>query len=475
MRTPIPDTVRRVRPVRASTKDFALAPVSLLTRHRTDPRPMRAQPPAMRLGKARRLRRRPRTQRLAKRRHPAMTRLQVPLAAAASAAMPRHRSLPADVTGHECSAREPMDCYVGPEATAGRGICHGGTRSCKGGKWEECVGQVLPQDEACNRLDDDCDGNVDEGTDVPCADGNAGCSLASDGTIACRGACRAGVKHCSDGVLDTQCSGQVLPEAKELCGAATAVDDNCDGATDEVCACSPGETQQCYNGPSETKDVGTCKHGTQTCDGGTFGPCMNEVGPVAETCMNEGGDDDCNTIEDDVPKRGDACTTAAQGICHSGALQCDSGQLRCRTAVAVSETCNMLDDDCDGTVDEGLLQTDTNNCGQCGQRCDAGQVCCAAQCVDKASDSRNCGTCGNACPSSASTCCAGRCVDAQSDTADCGVCAHACGTNELCCGGDCVSRIADDHCGSCTNSCSSLQTCCPSATCGILDALGICL
>jgi hypothetical protein len=134
--------------------------------------------------------------------------------------------------------------------------------------------------------------------------------------------------------------------------------------------------------------------------------------------MNEGADDDCNKIVDDVPMLGNACSTAALGRCHPGTLQCDGGELRCLAPTPAAETCNMLDDDCDGAVDEGLLETDPNNCGSCG---------------------------------------------------------HHCAAEEQCCGGGCVSKVADDHCGSCMNACSSIQTCCPSGTCGILDALGICL
>ncbi|MBI5516831.1 MAG: M23 family metallopeptidase [Deltaproteobacteria bacterium] len=53
-------------------------------------------------------------------------------------------------------------CYAGPAGTAGRGVCRAGTETCAGGRWGACAGQVLPRAEACNRLDDDCDGRVDD-------------------------------------------------------------------------------------------------------------------------------------------------------------------------------------------------------------------------------------------------------------------------------------------------------------------------
>ncbi len=54
-------------------------------------------------------------------------------------------------------------CYTGPSGTAGRGICRNGTQTCGAGAWRGCSGQVVPRAETCNRLDDDCDGRVDDG------------------------------------------------------------------------------------------------------------------------------------------------------------------------------------------------------------------------------------------------------------------------------------------------------------------------
>lgn len=299
-------------------------------------------------------------------------------------------SIPPDIAGQQCST-DTAPCYLGPDGTEGRGPCHAGTRTCRDGRWQECIGQVTPQLELCNNADDDCDERVDEDTDVICTDGNAGCSATADGMFTCKGICRPGVKHCEHGVVQAECGHQVLPKKDEMCNAMIAVDDDCDGSTDETCMCKPGQSQQCYSGPADTKEVGVCKHGNQMCNNGTFGPCVGEVVPVAETC-------------------------------------------------------NMLDDDCDRSVDEGLLETDPNNCGQCGQHCGPAQSCCA-----------------------------GRCVDSLSDIANCGACGHACGAEELCCSGECVSKVSNDHCGSCTNICSSILICCPTGTCGILNTLGICL
>lgn len=65
-------------------------------------------------------------------------------------------------------------------------------------------------------------------------------------------------------------------------------------------ACSPGSTASCYTGPSGTTDVGLCQSGTKTCDGsGTgYGACVGEVLPATEVCDNM-IDEDCDGTADD--------------------------------------------------------------------------------------------------------------------------------------------------------------------------------
>ena len=45
-----------------------------------------------------------------------------------------------------------------------RGVCRAGSQACAAGAWGACTGEVGPSMERCgNRLDDDCDGTVDNG------------------------------------------------------------------------------------------------------------------------------------------------------------------------------------------------------------------------------------------------------------------------------------------------------------------------
>ena len=70
------------------------------------------------------------------------------------------------------------DCYTGPEGTLNVGICSMGEQSCNRGQWygthptqgqiaDFCGGEILPQEEICNGADDNCDGIVDYGEEIP--------------------------------------------------------------------------------------------------------------------------------------------------------------------------------------------------------------------------------------------------------------------------------------------------------------------
>ena len=85
-------------------------------------------------------------------------------------------------------------------------------------------------------------------------------------------------------------------------------------------------------------------------------------------------------------------STKGIGICKAGSL---SNSVCTGEVTPTTEICDGKDDDCDGTVDEGLssccsgatksLQTDEQNCGKCGQVCSSTQVCDSGVCSAKAS------------------------------------------------------------------------------------------
>ncbi len=65
------------------------------------------------------------------------------------------------------------------------GVCEPGTRRCVDGRWTDCEGGVGPAEELCNGLDDDCDGQTDEdyGVGLRCFAGLGACRR--EGVMVC--------------------------------------------------------------------------------------------------------------------------------------------------------------------------------------------------------------------------------------------------------------------------------------------------
>jgi hypothetical protein len=83
-------------------------------------------------------------------------------------------------------------------------------------------------------------------------------------------------------------------------------------------------------------------------------------------------DDDCDgTVDNGNPGGGGACSTGQLGVCAAGTELCTGGALTCVRNVNPSvEACNGLDDDCDGSIDNGG-----------GALCDDLDVCTADACT----------------------------------------------------------------------------------------------
>lgn len=136
------------------------------------------------------------------------------------------------------------------------------------------------------------------------------------------------------------------------CGGDTLVPANYDAGIPPQ-GCMTGTVQSCYDGPSSTQDIGICHAGTSTCnDNGSWGPCINQQTPETETCNCL--DNDCNGVVGDIPI-GPCYTgpsgTVGVGTCDYGVNECDN---RSCTQVCANEVtpepnqCDGVDRECNG-------------------------------------------------------------------------------------------------------------------------------
>jgi uncharacterized repeat protein (TIGR01451 family) len=165
------------------------------------------------------------------------------------------------------------------------------------------------------------------------------------------GACaeNTGVATCVNGNVVDSCN----PFAGAMSESCNGLDDDCDGQADtRLTTCGSGD---CAN------------TGTQSCEGGVWGPdtCVLEPNDAPEVC--NGRDDDCDgSVDEGIASIFEAC--ALVGGC-AGLIErsCIGGDLVdagvCTLAESVLDLCNGLDDDCDGSFDENFVPEQVS-CGE---------------------------------------------------------------------------------------------------------------
>ena len=278
----------------------------------------------------------------------------------------------------------PLDCGGMPCAP-----CALGTLSCIGGA-PQCIGEVDPTVELCNGKDDDCDGVIDNGFNLnsdPQNCGTCGTVCAFPNAVADCVAKNCGIQICEPGFFDVN---KVLSDGCEYACTLTGTE-VCDGKDND---CN-GKIDDGLTPPAICATKGACAGTTATCDGPNGFRCHYPSPPaqldgngnlVTQETLCDGIDNDCDGIIDEgTPNLGQPCfsgtckltggdcflqtdctggagdTCLFQGRCGGkGVFVCDTDPAKPAKCLVqthgqkpIPETCDNLDNDCDGVVDNG--------------------------------------------------------------------------------------------------------------------------
>lgn len=234
---------------------------------------------------------------------------------------------------------------------------------------------------------------------------------------------------------------------------------DCNGSIEDGCETRMGTPQNC----------GTCGNACPEgviCNSGACQVCKATEDNCFGNCTHLGSDDAncgaCGTFCNRYPFDKDPPPINMYYGCTEGAC----GNLKCDNGFA----------DCDAKLETGCevrVANDRENCGACGTKCAAGEICENGTCQcdrgpsgcdclpDFEADLMNCGACGVRCDARANatpTCRFGRCgtkcnagygdcnndlsdgceINMSKDPQHCGACGIACATGQACVDGVCV-------------------------------------
>ncbi|MCK6569638.1 MYXO-CTERM sorting domain-containing protein [Myxococcota bacterium] len=232
-------------------------------------------------------------------------------------------------------------------------ICDGQDNDCDGeiddGVVNRC-GQCGPEpEETCNGLDDNCNGDVDEffpEIGQPCGDAGGTCApgtyVCVGGRLECDGGTEARPEVCDD--LDNDCDGQIddgVRNACNYCGnprleVCDNVDNDCDGDADGGMLCR--DQDACINGECAPPCVnGECFNNLVCVDGFCVTECRNTDCPDGQVCQDGTCGDPCDGI---ICPGGTYCSLARciPTDCYDPNNRCPDGQY-CADGTCVPDAC----------------------------------------------------------------------------------------------------------------------------------------
>jgi formylglycine-generating enzyme required for sulfatase activity len=249
------------------------------------------------------------------------------------------------------------------------GPCIGSRKVCARGRWMEPnyadISDFQSKEQSCDRVDNDCDGMVDEASDLqdvamPVAEQLGLCSTAmmicfegmwTEPVYSNLSAYQSDETLC-DGI-DNDCDGRIDEPRDETCDG---IDNDCDGEVDEM-------RDLRAIAPQAVKQLGVCTGLKKHCVDGTWSEPnyadLDTYEPAELSC--DGLDNDCDGSTDEPSVLDFAPLASRQaGVCQGLVKVClgvagwqEPDYLA--TALGYTEEehrCDDIDEDCDGQVDE---------------------------------------------------------------------------------------------------------------------------